>query len=218
MKAIKTGLKALGVAFILVIVGGIAGFMSSAYLEIWFDTVDGVEASDPSTWHRLAKGLAAKVDFTSPRLYRVYYGENMNDDTRLSTADVKLKNFGITNRLGGIKTKEDGRVFDLLGFSNADNLVLAQRSDGAGLGLFWLKDARSQGQLLYFGYYIAQDQRRPGETERWVTQCPVVVMTKSNADKSYARAEDAKNAFPFLKTKCVEFKLPVSMAVEVVAK
>jgi hypothetical protein len=218
--AIKSGLKAFGYGILVLVVGSIIGFLSSAYLEVWFDTVDGFEAGNPSTWGKLASGLAAKVDFTSPRLYRVYYGENVRDgETKLSTADVKIKNFGLTSRLGGTKAKEDNRIFDLLGFANSDHLVLVQRSPDAGVGSFWFSNTRADdNKLFYFGYFMTEDYKRSPETDLWITQCPVVMMSKELADRSYPKADDARTAFAFLRTKCVEFKLQTSMNTELVTK
>jgi len=215
--AVSKALKATGIAILAVIAGGIGGFLSQAYLEVWFENVPEFKITDLSTWPSVAKGISAKFDVTKPLLYRAYYGENAGDPemtTKISRADFALRIFQITGKVIGSKTKE-GMTYHISGHSNPDHLVLTQRSPRGGVGAYFLKNTRdSNNREFYFGYFLTEDFKKAGSDELWVTQCPFVMMDQSVGIQSYPTEDAAKSAFGFLRTKCMEFKLPASIFVE----
>lgn len=215
--AVSNTLKATGIAILAVVGGGIGGFLSQAYLEVWFDNVPDFKITDLATWPSIAKGFSAKFDVTRPQLYRAYYGENAGDPettTKISTADFALRTFQITGKVIGSKTK-DGKTYIISGHSNPDHLVLTQRSPFGGVGTYLLKNTRdNNNREFYFGYFFTEDFKKAGSDELWITQCPFVMMDQSVGIQSYPTADAAKSAFGFLRTKCIEFKLPASIFVE----
>ena len=212
---LQKALKATAIAVLAVIAGGIGGFFSHAYLEIWFESVEGLSAINPSTWPNIAKGISAKFDITSPQLYRAYYGENQNLETRIISADFALRDFELTGRIIGSKTKvlKDGPVtYTISGFFNSDETVLTHRGPKGGIGSYWLKPIQDKdNRLFYFGYILTEDQKYNDQPEKWVTQCPFVMMGKELATQSYPTPEDAKASFAVLGERCTEFKLPGSI-------
>jgi hypothetical protein len=124
--SLKGALIALAIAVLAVIAGGIGGFLSHAYLEIWFDPVEGVQATNLATWPKLADGLRGNFDLTDPQSYRAYYGENAGDGvTEISTAKIVLRNFQLSGRLIGVKQKEvNGKIelYSLSGYSNSERM------------------------------------------------------------------------------------------------
>jgi hypothetical protein len=218
MKVFQGALVATGLAILAAIAGGIGGFMSHAYLAVWFEEVDGLSVTDLKSWPKIADGISAQVNYTRPELYRAYYGENFDSKTEVSVADFKVKYFDVDGRIIGLKTKTPTSgpevTYNLQGFvSSHDHIVLMQRGQqGGGVGTFWIKRTQTgDNRLIYYGYFLTEDVKTVGSSEIWVTQCPIIIMAKELATKSYPTAEDAKKAFGFLRTSCLEFKLPTAI-------
>jgi hypothetical protein len=213
---VSQALTATAVAVVAVIAGGIGGFLSHAYFEIWFQSVDDLQVTNPASWPKIANAFSASFDVTKPLLYRGYYGENVRDlATTLSTADFGLKYFGISGRVVGWKKKGDV-TFSITGQYNTDHLVLTQRGPNGGVGTFVLKVTQDlSSHTFYYGYFITEDINIPGGSELWLTQCPIVMVREDVANQLYPNVDAAKNGFAFLRTKCIEFKLPSSVDVDV---
>ena len=208
----KGALVGVGIAILAVIAGGIGGFLSHAYLEIWFDPVEGFKTTDFSTWAKIADGLRASFDLTEPQSYRAYYGENAGAGvTEISTADIVLRNFELSGKLVGVKRKQlNGKTEDysLSGYSNSERMVLTQRGPRGGIGNFFLEKTQDKdNNLFYFGYFLTEDYE-PGATQKTVTQCPFVMMEEFVAAARYPTSVEASNKIEMLKNKCTQYQFP----------
>jgi hypothetical protein len=211
--SLKAALIGLAIAVLAVIAGGIGGFLSHSYLEIWFDPVEGVQVTNLATWPKLADGLRATFDLTDPQSYRAYYGENAGDGvTEISTAKIVLRNLQLSGRLIGIKQKEvNGKteVYSLSGYSNSERMVLVQRGRKGGIGNFFVQKTQDKdSNIFYFGYFLTEDYE-PGAAEKTITQCPFVMMEESVAAARYPIAEKAHDKIGMLSSKCKQFQFPV---------
>jgi hypothetical protein len=214
--SLRGALIATATAIGLVVVSGIIGFLSHAYLEIWFENVGAVKITDFSTWPKIASGISASFDVTEPQTYRAYYGENMGGGrTGMSKADFILKNFELTGKIVGSKIKfgsSGNNTLSVAGYANADHMVLTQRGPHGGVGAFFMTRTQdAQNQIFFFGNFITEDFKEATGTASWVTQCPIVMMSEAVADQLYPTPDAAIKAFGFLQTKCTEYKLPLSL-------
>ena len=153
---LRRTLIATGSAVALVVIGGIAGFLSHAYLEIWFENADKVKIADLSTWPKIAQALSANFDVTSPQTYRAYYGENTGGGhTGISKADFVLKEFQITGKIIGAKIKfasDANYKYTIIGFRNSRHVVLTQRGPLGGVGTFFMiKTQDAQNHAFFVG-------------------------------------------------------------------
>lgn len=210
---LKGALSTLGVAVLAVIAGGIGGFLSHAYLEIWFDPIEGVKLTDFATWDKIPEGLRASFDLTEPQSYRAYYGENAGGGiTEVSTADMVLRNFELSGKLVGVKRKEiNGKteVYTLSGYANSERMVLVQRGRKGGIGNFFLEKTQDiNNNFFYFGYFLTEDYE-PGATQKTVTQCPFVMMEQSVAARYYPTSAEASAKIGILKNKCTQYPFPL---------
>lgn len=209
---LRVALIGLGVAILAVVAGGIGGFLSHAYLEIWFDTVDEVKATDLATWGKIADGLRASFDMTLPHAYRAYYGENAGGGRmEISSADILLRFFSISGKIVGLKKKvinDKPVIYSLAGYANSERMVLTQRGPLGGIGnLFVQKTEDENTDVYYFGYFLTEDFE-PGATQKTVTQCPFVMMEQTTANRKYPNAAEAAAKIDILKGKCAEYQFP----------
>ncbi len=203
---LRQALIGVGVAILAVIAGGIGGFLSHAYFEIWFDPVDGVRATDFSTWSKIADGFRANFDMTKPQSYRAYYGENVGaGKTEISSADIVLRNFQLSGKIVGLKKKmmkSSDAVWSLSGYSNSERMVLIQRGPLGGIGsLFVERTQDHDNNVYYFGYFLTEDYE-PGSSQKQITQCPFVMMEQAVAVQKYPTADEARNKIETLNGKC----------------
>ncbi len=210
--SIRTALKATAWACVAVIAGGIGGFLSHAYLELWFEPVEGIELTNLKTWPHIPEGFRASFDLTQPQIYRAYYGENAGaGKTEISMALLVLRNFELSGKIVGSKTKQvDNKTFtySINGYANSERLVLAQRGPAGGIGTFFLEKTQdADNNIFYFGYFLTEDYE-PGSTHKQVTQCPFVMMDEALAKTKYPTTNEAYNRFDVLKNKCGKYDFP----------
>ena len=71
--------------------------------------------------------------------------------------------------------------------------------------------AAGLGMPAYVGYAMVEDVKVQGKSDIWVTQCPFVMIERSDALIKYKTVEDAKKSFAILQKNCTEFKTPQTM-------
>jgi len=208
----RQALIGLCVAILAVIAGGIGGFLSHAYFEIWFDPVDGIQATNFATWTKIADGFRANFDMTKPQSYRAYYGENIGaGQTGISTADIVLRNFQLSGKMVGVKrkiVKTQEFVWSLSGYSNSERMALTQRGPLGGIGSLFVERTQDvDNNVYYVGYFLTEDYE-PGSSQTQITQCPFVMMEQSVAAQKYPTADEAHSKIETLKSKCGLYSLP----------
>jgi hypothetical protein len=209
---LRAALISVVIAFLAVIAGGIGGFLSHAYLELWFDPVEGIQLTDFTTWAKIADGLRASFDLTQPERFRAYYGENAgNGVTEISTADIVLRNFERSGKLVGIKRKlinNSPAIYSLSGYANSERMVLTQRGPKGGVGSFFAVKTQDQdSNIFYFGNFLTEDYE-PGSSQKTVTQCPFVMMDEAVATAHFPTSAEASSKIAILKNKCSQYQFP----------
>jgi hypothetical protein len=208
----RAALVSVGIAFLAVIAGGIGGFLSHAYLELWFDPVEGIQLTHLETWAKIPDGLRASFDLTQPEKFRAYYGENAgNGVTEISTADIVLRNFERSGKLVGVKRKlinNSPVVYSLTGYANSERMVLTQRGPMGGIGSYFVvKTQDHDSNIFYFGNFLTEDYE-PGSAQKTVTQCPFVMMDEAVATAHFPTAAEASSKIAALKSKCSQYQFP----------
>jgi hypothetical protein len=213
---LKRGMAAALVAAATGLTGAFLGFVSNAYLEIWFNPGGPVKATSPSSWSNMAEGFSMNVDLTDPDEYRLFYGINVgNLKTQIFQTEAALRVFKLSSRVLGtsvLEIDEEPLTYQVVGFMGGRHLTLSLRSQRGSKALVIASQASDRaGHVLYYGHIIAEDQKWAGSDEYWVTRCPFVMISRHTAERHYPTAEVARESLDLLRTPCAEFPMPRSV-------
>jgi hypothetical protein len=185
-------------------------WFSERQVEVSFDKLDHIQPSNPGSFFKLLDLVGFDLEKNPARSFRVYAGENDNGVTKLRASQLQYRHYYFSRKIRGSLTERDGTVFSVLGFYNDERLVFVHRGPVSGVGTYIVQrfeHADPPGQY-FSGYAIFEDQRRETAPDKWITQCPFIMMEEDLAAKKYPTAEKAKERYSFLGSNCVEFKLP----------
>ena len=213
MPNLKQILWAVGAGIAISLTTAIIGFLSTARLEISFDKLKGFEVTNLKTYTAFGSSVKFDLETSQPREFVAFWGMNYNGKTVLEKSDVHFKNFKLSSRIEGAITDhfpQGDVIFDIIGYYNSDRIVFSHRGPISGVGVYMLNVIQASGLLnaAYVGYAMVEDVKVEGKSDTWVTQCPFVMIARSDALQRYKTTDDAKKAFSILQKDCVEFKTP----------
>jgi len=211
MGKLKGTLVGILVAALLGIAGVVVGLLNEAHLELSFDKLKGFDPLNVGSYRHLLTSLRFDISESEPQHFRAYFGENVDTRTTLSAADLIYKKFRFSNRIkGSLFDEKEGKSFAIGGYYNDERLVFSHRGQISGVGIYIL-ERFDEAPPMYMGYYVAEDVKFEGTKDYWTVQCPIIIIEAKIAAQKYPTAQKARDAFPFLGTLCVEFKLPTAL-------
>jgi hypothetical protein len=190
----------------------LVGILANAHLEISLR-----RPSATTSWREI---VDIDVDLVRPMVYLAVHGDNSGGKTALARAMVSLRHFRLANRLTGTLERESGPgKWAVSGFRKELMTVLAHRGHThGGEGVYILRHFSKEGidSDILAGFAIFEDRKDANNIEIWMIKCPFLMIEREVAIKRYGNNTEAiVDDFPFMRSKCHEFKA-VGSLIEIV--
>jgi hypothetical protein len=179
------------------------GILANAHLEISLK-----RPSATTGWFEIVN---IDLDLVRPKVYLAYFGENQDGQTKLSSATVSLRHFRLADKLTGTLRITDRKgTWAISGFRKDVLTVLTHRGyhSVAGEGVYILRPYAKQEIALEVlaGFAIYEDWKDEAKSDLWLIKCPFLMLDRESAERRYTKPEAVQDDFPFMRSKCHEFK------------
>jgi hypothetical protein len=212
MPTLKHIFWAIVAGVVLTLITGVVGFLSAARLEISFDKLKDFQPTDLKSYKALGTSVRFDFEMSNPREFVVFWGEYEDGKTRIRKSDVQFKKFKLSSKIQGEfvdRVDAESISYNIVGYYNSNRIVFSHRGPISGLGIYILNAIQLNGMSgeAYAGYMIVEDIKSLSTQDRWITQCPIVMIQEGASAKKYPTIDAAKAEFPLLQTNCSEFTL-----------
>jgi hypothetical protein len=212
MPTLKKISWAIGAGIAISLVTAIVGFLSAAHLEISFDKLKSFDPTDLKSYKLLGTSVKFDFELSQQREFIAYWIEE-EERPIVHRGDMNFNNFKLTSSIRGEIVEKIGSEtipFRIVGYYNSGRLVFSHRGPVHGVGVYILSSFEVGKVMVeaYAGYAIVETVKEGSQNVVSLLQCPFIMIERGEGEKEYPTVEKAQEAFPLLKTQCVEFKAP----------